>query len=203
MRTLSPLKRTILAGAAFLLAGCVTTGRESLQRFAFQTDGLGTRIGLVVWAKDQARADKAWAGMRERVALLEDVFSDWKTDSEAQRLTATAGTDTWVPVSDDLWAVLQASHQLNAQSEGAFDVTVGPVVRLWRMARFRKERPDDTRLKTALDQTGIAAIEMDARKQRIKLVRPGMRLDFGAIAKGYIADQCRVRLAAMTYTGPD
>lgn len=200
MRLPSLARRTFLLGLTLLLGGCVTIGSGSLQRFSFQTDGLGTRIGLVVWAKNKAHADKAWSEMRERVSVLEGVFSDWKKDSEVRRLTATAGTDTWVPVSDDLWAVLIASKKLHAQSEGSFDVTVGPVVRLWRMARFRKELPDAKRMETALAQTGMAAIEMDAQKQRVKLTREGMRLDFGGIAKGYIADRCRARLEAMGHT---
>ena len=197
MRFFPVTRRTFLVGLSLLVAGCVTTGSRAQQRFAFQTDGLGTRIGLVMWASDEVAAGLAWERMRERVAALEDVFSDWKKGSEAQRLTATAGTDTWVPVSDDLWAVLQASRALHEQSEGAFDVTVGPVVRLWRMARLRKELPDAVRMKKALEQTGMVAIEMDSKRQRVKLMHKGMRLDFGAIAKGYIGDQCRARLDAM------
>src|SRR5262249_14682100 len=90
---------------------------------------------------------------------------------------------------DDLWTVLERSQALAKRTDGAFDVTVGPVVNLWRKARREKKLPPADRLAEARAAVGWRNVELDSRARTGKLLVPDMRLDLGAIAKGYAVDE--------------
>ena len=93
-----------------------------------------------------------------------------------------------VPVSDDLCRVLTAAQDLSRRTKGEFDVTVGMLTRLWRRARRQHEFPDAELLREARAATGFRNLVVDPKRATVELKRPGMRLDLGAIAKGYVAD---------------
>src|SRR5207244_12911520 len=74
-------------------------------------------------------------------------------------------------------------------SDGAFDVTVGPVVQLWRHARRTQQLPDQDELAAALAKVGYQRVDREAKKRTVRWRAPGMQLDLGGIAKGYAADE--------------
>ena len=91
-------------------------------------------------------------------------------------------------MSKGLFDVLCRSQRLAKQTDGAFDVTVGPIVRLWRRARRRKQLPSPERLAEAIASVGYKNLRLDPEAQTVELLKPRMRLDLGGIAKGYAAD---------------
>jgi thiamine biosynthesis lipoprotein len=94
-----------------------------------------------------------------------------------------------VKVSRELFYVLQKAEELSKKSDGAFDVTVGPVVQLWRLARRTQELPDAKELAAARAKVGYHKVKLDPTRQTVQLLTPGMQLDLGGIAKGYAADE--------------
>jgi len=90
--------------------------------------------------------------------------------------------------------VLTRAQLLSQRSGGAFDVTVGPVVRLWRRARRRREMPSAERLQAARVLVGYALVRLDPDRRAVELAKSGMRLDLGGIAKGYAADEALAML---------
>ncbi|HMF15017.1 MAG TPA: FAD:protein FMN transferase, partial [Gemmataceae bacterium] len=94
-----------------------------------------------------------------------------------------------VRVSNDLFYVLAKAQQVAERSGGAFDVTVGPVVRLWRVARKSRKVPDPDKLKAALALVGYQHVRIDEQARTVQLLKAGMQLDLGGIAKGYAADE--------------
>jgi thiamine biosynthesis lipoprotein len=94
-----------------------------------------------------------------------------------------------VKVSRDLFIVFKRSQELSRLTDGGFDITCSPVIRLWRVARKSGKLPDSAELAAARQLVGWKMIDLDERTQTVRLQRPGMRLDLGAIAKGY-ADDC-------------
>jgi thiamine biosynthesis lipoprotein len=94
-----------------------------------------------------------------------------------------------VKIGPDLFRVLSAAQNLAVRSNGAFDVTVGPVIRLWRRARRRRELPEADRIAAVLKLTGFRWLSLDARQQTAQLQKTGMLLDLGGIAKGFAADE--------------
>jgi FAD:protein FMN transferase len=163
-------------------------GRQTCRRFTFSEAHMGTIIRIVLYAPDATAADKASRAAFDRIATLDNAMSDYKPDSELMRLCRAAGGPP-EKVSEDLFQVLTAAQELAARSDGAFDVTVGPVVRLWRRARRRHELPDGNRLAQALALVGYRNLVLDPRQRTAQLLKPGMMLDLGGIAKGYAADE--------------
>ncbi len=98
-------------------------------------------------------------------------------------------TGSPVKVSDDLFFVLQKAEELSKKCDGAFDVTVGPVVQLWRLARRTQELPDAKEFAAAREKVGYKKVKLDAKKKMVQLLTPGMQLDLGGIAKGYASDE--------------
>ena len=149
---------------------------------------MGVPFRIVLYAPDKPTADQAARAAFGRITQLNDILSDYDTDSELSRLSQTAGSVRAVQVSADLWFVLKRAQELAQRTGGAFDVTVGPVVSLWRKARREKKLPDSVKLAETLEAVGYRNLLLDPQRHAARLVVPYMRLDLGAIAKGYAVD---------------
>lgn len=170
-------------------AGRATSAEPELRRYEFSQVHMGVPIRVLLYAADEPSANIAADKAFQRFAALDEALSDYDPASELSALSRSAGQDAWVNLSDDLWHVLQCSQQLAAATDGAFDVTVGPYVRLWRRARKTGQFPSQQRLEEARDATGYEHLLLDEHRQRAKLLRNGMQLDLGGIAMGYAADE--------------
>jgi thiamine biosynthesis lipoprotein len=160
-----------------------------LDRHEFAQVHMGMPFKLVLYAPDAEAANRAAEAAFARIAELDALLSDYKPESELSRLSDTAGSGRAVPVGKDLWAVLERAQQLAVATDGAFDVTVGPYVRLWRRSRRQKELPSAERLSEARSAVGYEKLRLDPAARTATLVAPGMRLDLGGIAVGYAIDE--------------
>ena len=179
---------TLIAG---LLVGTSlvqsSTPSASTQRFRYAEMHMGVPFRISVYASDDVVANKAVAEAYKRIAELNKVFSDYDKDSEIARLRQQpAGRP--IPISADLEGLLIRSQRISEQTDGAFDVTVGPLVRLWRRARRRKQMPEKELLAKALKSSGFQRFQLK-KDRSVVMESEGMRLDFGAIAKGYACDE--------------
>ncbi len=154
---------------------------------------MGTLVKIVLYAPDEPSATAASRAAFDRIAALDHIMSDYDADSELMQLCRFAGGPA-LSISEDLWRVMAAAQDLSAKSDGAFDITVGPVVQLWRRARRRHELPEPERLAAALALVGYQNVILDAKRRTARLLKPGMRLDLGGIAKGDAADQALIVL---------
>ena len=167
-----------------------------LQRFEFSQRHMGTSFRLLFYAFDDKVANAGAAAAFDRVARLDSVFSDYDSESEIMRLcsnsAAYAKDSAGVPVGDDLWRVLTASQELSCRSDGAFDITVGPLTKLWRRARRQHALPAIAELAAARTLVGYQRVELVEVNQSVRfgdsVVENSVRMDFGGIAKGYAAD---------------
>jgi thiamine biosynthesis lipoprotein len=175
---------------AWLLAGC-THHRPSpppLQRHEFSQVSMGVQVRLVVYAKDESSARSACKAAYDRVNALDAIMSDYQRDSELMRLCAGAGKGP-VKVGDDLLRVLDYAQEVSRRSDGAFDVTVGPLVALWRQARKTRVLPSLEQLAEVKSRVGWRLMKLNRARQTVELLKPGMKLDLGGIAKGYAGDE--------------
>jgi thiamine biosynthesis lipoprotein len=148
---------------------------------------MGTKFQIILYAADAAAARRAAKAAFRRIAGLDGIMSDYRSTSELMRLCKKAGGKP-VKVSDDLFRVLAKAQEVSRISGGAFDVTVGPVVKLWRRARRNKKLPPPDKLAEALALVGYQNIYLDNKVHTVWLAKKGMQLDLGGIAKGYAAD---------------
>lgn len=158
------------------------------QRYAFSQPQMGVPFRIVLYAPDAAVAEAAARAAFARVKQLNDLLTDYDTDSELNLLSRTSGEGRAVPVSPDLWRVLERSQDLARRSDGAFDITVGPFVSLWRKARWEKRLPNPTRLAEVRAAVGHEKMVLDPERRSACLLVPNMHLDLGGIAKGYAVD---------------
>ena len=131
-----------------LLVPLCRAAEPPLSRFSFTEPHMGTRFEIILYAPDEAAANQAAKAAFKRIAELDDIMSDYRPASELMQLCKKAGEGP-VKVSKDLFYVLSKAQQVAERSDGAFDVTVGPVVRLWRVARKTRRMPDPDKLKPA------------------------------------------------------
>lgn len=184
------IRRLVLLALGGTLAGCTAP-----QRHEFEDAAMGTRFRIVLYAEDAEQAERAAGAAFARVKELDRLLSDYRDDSEAARVSAASGSGEFTAVSTDMWRVLALSQSFAELSDGAFDPTVGPVVALWRRARRQGEVPDEARLNEARARVGWRQMELDAATRAARLLRAGMKLDFGGIAKGYALDAALDELA--------
>ncbi|MSO23583.1 MAG: FAD:protein FMN transferase [Acidobacteria bacterium] len=160
----------------------------TLSRFEESQPHMGTVVRIVVYAPSAGSAVAATRSAFQRIRELDGILSDYQAESELSLLSHQSG-DPPVKIGPDLFRVLSAARNLAVRSNGAFDVTAGPVIQLWRRARRQRTLPEADRIAAALDLTGFRWLTLDAKQQTAQLAKPGMRLDVGGIAKGYAADE--------------
>jgi thiamine biosynthesis lipoprotein len=180
----------VVGGGILRLAASAGGGTEGeLKRFESTQAQMGVPFKIVLYAGDEAAAHSAFEAALAQVAALNRILSDYDSESELSRLSQSAPTPQPIAVSPPLWTVLERSQVLAEQTRGTFDVTVGPMVRLWRRARRAKEMPSDARLAEARAAVGFKFLRLDAERRTAQLLKPGMRLDLGGIAMGYAVDE--------------
>jgi thiamine biosynthesis lipoprotein len=161
---------------------------KDLQRFDYIAPKMGTVFRIVFYAPDKSTADRAAAAAWARVDQLNAALSDYDLNSELSKLgqrTLEGPMTQAVPVSDDLYRILQRSIEAGQQSEGTFDVTIGPLSQLFRRSRRLGTVPATQRIVEAKKSVGYQFIKLDPDHHAVQLLAAKMRLDVGGIAKGY------------------
>lgn len=182
----------MLVVSIFMLRPCLN-GQE-LSRFEYQHAQMGTLFRIVLYAEDAETANRAAQTAFARIDDLNDKLSDYLPLSELNNLSSAAGSGEWLVVSDDLWQVLERSVAIAEDTDGAFDITIGPLSRLWRKAFEQKEFPEDADLAEARKLVDYRNIGLRPWSKEVTLSRVGMKLDLGGIAKGYALDQAMIVL---------
>ncbi|MEN6458521.1 MAG: FAD:protein FMN transferase [Thermoguttaceae bacterium] len=160
-----------------------------MRRFEFHGTEMAVPIRIVLYGTDNATAARAAEAALSRFRQLNGVMSDYDPQSELRRLCEASTEGKAVSVSDDLWRVLVRAQGLSERSGGAFDVTAGPLVRLWRSARRTKELPRPESIASAKAKVGYRFMRLNADRHTVELLRPKMQIDLGGIAKGYAVDE--------------
>jgi thiamine biosynthesis lipoprotein len=174
----------LFLGVSALVLTRVTDAQVRREYSAFH---MGVPVRMVLHApSDQVAGDAARAAFA-RIAELDDKMTGYRPQSEVRMLSDHPGD--WQTVSPDLFAVLTRAEEVSRNSGGAFDVTVGPLVELWRTSRQTKRLPDREELSRARSRSGAPMFEVDTFTTTVRLWVPNMRLDLGGIAKGYILQQ--------------
>ncbi len=156
---------------------------------------MGTLFRIKLYATSEAQAQESFRAAFNRIAQLDETLSDYNPESELSRLSQTAVGHP-VAVSSDLFRVVSAAQDLAGQTDGAFDITLGPVIRLWREARKRGSVPNQDALQNAGKRCGYKLLELNVERHTIEFKTAGMAIDVGGIAKGYAADEALLVLSA-------
>jgi len=169
------------------------------ERCEFVEPHMGTLFRIVLFTPHPATSQEAARTAFDRISALNRILSDYDSESELMRLCRHPFGKP-VPVSTDLFTVLQRSQELAELTHGAFDVTLGPLVRLWRETRRTGALPDSAARAQATRSVGFAHLHLDSSTRTVTLTKSGMQLDFGGLAKGYAADEALALLTQLGFT---
>lgn len=179
-----------------ILAAVAAAGEDALQRYSRSEVHMAVDFEVVLYASDATLANQALTKAMARIEELDKRLSDYDLDSELSKLSESSARREFatsppapVKLSDDLWKVLSLSQQISRASDGAFDVTIGPLTKLWRRARRWKELPEADALAAAKAGVGYQSLRLDPACHTAQLIKPNMRLDLGGIAKGFAAEE--------------
>lgn len=165
-----------------------------LKKFQASERHMGTDFTIALYASDQIAANRGFQAAFARIQQLDRTLTDYDETSELSRLGAASPTPEPIRVSDDLWLALERSRHFHEATGGMFDITVGPLTRLWRRSRRQRELPSAELLAEARAATGQRHLELDPATHSVRLLRPKMRLDAGGIGQGLAADAALAEL---------
>ncbi len=150
---------------------------------------MGTQFTIILYAKEGELAQNAANQAIKRINQLDQIFSDYKKDSEITRLSNSAGSGKKIKVSKEIWQLLKLSKKISKKSKGAFDVTIGPLSKLWRSMFRKKEIFNGVKINNKKSLVNYKNIRLYSFSKKVKLKQRGMRLDAGGIAKGFTVDE--------------
>jgi thiamine biosynthesis lipoprotein len=149
---------------------------------------MGTFARVVAVAEDSANAQKCIDDALAQINKVDELMSDYKSDSEIS-LVNKNGFNKPVQVSRETYEVLKKSLEFSRLTDGAFDITVGPLVDLLHSAEKNGISPDKEQIAKAKSKVGYEKLKLDDQNRTIQFTVEGMRLDLGGIAKGYAVDK--------------
>jgi len=154
---------------------------------------MGTVLEVTLRVREESAGRALLERLYARTAALEAALSTWRPESSVSRLNAAAGAGPQ-EVDPALAALLHESLALSARTAGSFDVTVGPLVALWREAARRGRLPAEEEIAAARTLVGAGLVEL--RGKRAALAKRGMSLELGGVAKGFALDRLAETLRA-------
>ena len=161
-----------MSSRAALLALLACSLASAVEPFEAVEPHMGTLVRIKLYAVDSQQAKSAFRAAFDRIAQLDQALSDYRPDSELNRICRAAAGQP-VKAGPDLLRVLEASRQLAEETGGAFDVTLGPVIRLWRQARRDHRLPAAEALKEAAARSGFRKLHIDAAAGTVTLDQAG------------------------------
>jgi FAD:protein FMN transferase len=157
------------------------------KKYTFSQPKMGSPLNITLYANDSLKVNQIATEAYKIADSLNLIYSDYLENSELSLLSKKSGTNEFMKVSPALWEILILSVKASKQSKGAYDITVGSIVKLWRKARKEKVLPEQIFLKNNLQSVEYQHIALDSLTHSVKLVRQNTQLDLGGIAKGYVA----------------
>lgn len=177
-----------MASAIAVLAGCSFQPDEKVWEISGPVFGTRYAVNLVL-EEDKERLSELSDGITEALEDVDKAMSTWREDSELSRFNNLSDQSEWFDVSEPLYEVLSTSLAISKLSDGAFDITLGPVINLWGFGPDGKpeEVPDPEQLESMLGSVGYETIELRQDPPALR-AKAQQYLDLSAIAKGYGVD---------------
>ncbi|HEY4338186.1 MAG TPA: FAD:protein FMN transferase [Puia sp.] len=167
---------------------CLTAlGATAQHKYSFTQPAMGSPFTITIATGDSLAAARAATAAFHLADSLNAILSDYIDSSEINRLSAGSGQGRYVEVSPPLFEILRRAQEAAELTAGGYDITIGPVVRLWRKARKTGIPPSEADIQAALARTGYRYFHLDATQQSVWLEKPGMQLDVGGLGKGFVA----------------
>ncbi len=169
-----------------LLVFSIPLLQAQTRKFSYSEIKMGSAFNLIIVSTNSNKANHLARKSYELVDSLSHIFSNYDSSSELSKINASAGLLPY-KMSPAMLDLVQKAEQAFIQSKGAYDISIGPLSTLWRNARKAKLFPDSSTVVATKKLAGLNQVKINKRLGTIFLPNADMQLDFGGIAKGYIA----------------
>ena len=159
-----------------------------MSRAEGSVDTMGSAFTVVAYGEDRDQLESAVESALEEARRLDQLLSNYRPASEWSQVNREAG-DHPVHVSDELYNLLAACVSYSHQSEGTFDITVGPLMKIWGFYKGSGHLPHRAEVMGALGEIGYQGLILDSANHTVKFAKKGMEIDPGGIGKGYAVDK--------------
>lgn len=179
------LKQILALGICMLLAmplGACSNNTQEVDRQEFKMD---TLMELKAYG---SKADKAISAAYERIDEIEQMASSSIDTSDVSKINNAAGKE-YVKVHPEIIKMINTALKYSRLTDGAFDITVGPLIKLWGIGTKNERLPLDSEIKAKLALVGYNDISVNEADSSVKLVKKDMSIDLGGIAKGFAGDE--------------
>ena len=184
LKFFSSPKRYVLT---LLLAPLLAVANEPY-RYESSVDAMGTTFTVAAYDTQKDKLHAAVEAALEEAQRLDRMLSNYRAESEWSRVNRLAA-DREVQVSPEFFKLLASAVEYSRRSEGTFDITVGPLMRVWGFYKGSGRLPHRAEVRTVLDRVGYQNILLNADERTVKFRKPGVELDPGGIGKGYAVDR--------------
>jgi len=178
----------LFAAIVWFLPGAVWADGGELLRLEKSADAMGSTYSIALYGNDRIRMEAAADAAFDEVRRLDDLLSNYKPESEWSEVNRHAAEKP-MKVSPELFSLLSACVEYSRESEGAFDISVGPLMKVWGFYKGSGHLPHRPEVLAALTKVGYQHIHLDRAAQTVWFDRPGVELDPGGIGKGYAVDR--------------
>ena len=172
----------------FLLALPAAYGQQELLRLEKSADAMGSTYSIALYGYDRVKMEAAADAAFDEVRRLDDLLSNYQPGSQWSEVNRNAAAKP-VKISAELFQLLSACIQYSRESEGAFDITVGPLMKVWGFYKGSGHLPHKPEIAAALAKVGYRHILLDRVAQTVRFSRPGVEMDPGGVGKGYAVDR--------------
>jgi len=179
----------------FLLAASAGFGQPpagplsgEMLRLEKSADAMGSTYSIAVYGNDRVKMEAAVDAAFDEVRRLDDLLSNYKPESEWSQVNRHAAEGP-VKVSPELFRLLAACLEYSQAGEGAFDITVGPLMKVWGFYKGSGHLPHRPEIQAAMVKVGYRHILLDPASETVRFDRPGVEMDPGGIGKGYAVDR--------------
>jgi thiamine biosynthesis lipoprotein len=188
-------------------AWCERDQPAGLARLELTEEAMGSSFSLVLFGPDRPGLESAAAAAFAEAHRLDRLLSNYLAESAWSAMNREAASGP-VGVTPELFALLSDCLEYSRMSDGAFDITVGPLMKVWGFYKGEGGLPQPQEVNEALNRVGYRQVQLDPGPRTVRFARPGMDLDPGGIGKGYAVDrmvevlkQAGVRIALVSASG--
>jgi thiamine biosynthesis lipoprotein len=178
---------TLVIGQVFFCHAGAPQGALT-QRVEANIDAMGSTYSVVVYGNDEARLRAAVEDASEEARRLDQLLSNYIPASEWSQVNREASSKP-VRISTELFQLLAACAEYSRESDGAFDITVGPLMKVWGFYKGSGHLPHRAEVRGAMAHVGYKNILLDAKSNTVRFAGDGVEIDPGGIGKGYAVDK--------------
>src|SRR3954463_13722422 len=189
----------LLLVSGLVCAAVGASAQPALLRLEKSAEAMGSTYTVDLYGADRIQMEAAADAAFDEFRRLDELLSNYRPDSEWSQVNRRASQGP-IKISPELFRVLAACVEYSRQSEGAFDISVGPLMKVWGFYKGSGHLPHRPEVQAALTKVGYRHIHMDPVAQTVWFDRAGVELDPGGIGKGYAVDRMVEILRAKGFT---